>query len=203
VIAAFSMQSGTLRSATTDKRGHYVIDGLAQGQYVVFKSRMDERADNIPLELMSNMRLKTIAVKQGKTSRLDIADESDDGVRVFGVVREGGAPVPRALVTMLGQDRDDLFFGKSALPHVRLQVTDSPFKRGTTRGSDQSVSSYHLAIPQAPDSILETHESHHAGDLNPECRLVLALHSSRLFKDQGIRAFGLLALEARCQSSVT
>ncbi|MEY4829143.1 MAG: hypothetical protein RLZZ562_939 [Planctomycetota bacterium] len=108
VIAAFSMQSGTLRSATTDKRGHYVIDGLAQGQYVVFKSRMDERADNIPLELMSNMRLKTIAVKQGKTSRLDIADESDDGVRVFGVVREGGAPVPRALVTMLGQDRDGL-----------------------------------------------------------------------------------------------
>ena len=108
VIAAFSMQSGTLRSATTDKRGHYVIDGLAQGQYVVFKSRMDERADNIPLELMSNMRLKTIAVKQGKTSRLDIADESDDGVRVFGIVREGGAPVARALVTMLGQDRDGL-----------------------------------------------------------------------------------------------
>ena len=108
VIAAFSMQSGTLRSATTDKRGHFVVDGLAQGQYVVFKSRMDERADNIPLELMSNMRLKTVAVKAGKVSRLDIADESEDGVRVFGMVRENGAAVPRALVTMLGQDRDGL-----------------------------------------------------------------------------------------------
>jgi hypothetical protein len=47
---------------------------------------------------------------------------------------------------LLGQDRDDLFFGKSALPHVRLQVTDSPFKRGTTRGSDQPVS-LHRELP--------------------------------------------------------
>lgn len=106
VIAAFSMQSGTLRSATTDKAGFFRIDGLPPGQYAVFKSRMDERADNIPLELLSNMRLKTVTVKQGRTSRLDIKDESDDGVRVHGVVRENGAPVPRALVTFLGTDRD-------------------------------------------------------------------------------------------------
>ncbi len=108
VIAAFSMQSGTLRSGTTDKRGHYLIDGLPPGQYAVFKSRMDERADNIPLELLSNMRLKTITVRIGKVARLDIADETEDGVRVFGVVRENGAPVPRALVTLLGADRDGI-----------------------------------------------------------------------------------------------
>lgn len=106
VVAAFSMQSGTLRSASTDKQGAYRIDGLPPGQYAVFKSRMDERADNIPLELMSNMRLKTVTVKQGKTARLDIQDEKENGVRVHGVVREKGVPVPRALVTMLGTDRD-------------------------------------------------------------------------------------------------
>ncbi|MCC7063672.1 MAG: carboxypeptidase regulatory-like domain-containing protein [Planctomycetes bacterium] len=107
-MVAFSIQAGTMRSSTTDKSGYYRIDGLPPGQYLVFKSRMDERADNIPLELMSNMRLKTVTVKQGKFARLDVHDDSEDGVRVSGIVREGGAPVPRALVTLLGSDRDGL-----------------------------------------------------------------------------------------------
>jgi protocatechuate 3,4-dioxygenase beta subunit len=106
LIVALSLQAGSFKSATTDKAGFYRIDGLPPGQYVVFKSRLDERADNIPLELMSNMRLKTVTVRQGKFTRLDVQDDSDDGVRVFGVVREAGAPVPRALVTVLGADKD-------------------------------------------------------------------------------------------------
>lgn len=108
LMVAFSIQAGTMRSSTTDKAGFYRIDGLPPGQYVVFKSRLDERADNIPLELMSNMRLKTVTVKQGRFTRLDVHDDSEDGVRVFGIVREGGAAVPRALVTLLGSDRDGL-----------------------------------------------------------------------------------------------
>lgn len=108
LMVAFSLQAGTVRSSTSDSTGYYRIDGLAPGQYVVFKSRLDERADNIPLELMSNMRLKTVTVRQGKLSRLDVHDQSEDGVRVFGVVREAGAGVPRALVTLLGSDRDGL-----------------------------------------------------------------------------------------------
>ncbi len=108
LMVAFSIQAGTMRSSTSDKAGYYRIDGLPPGQYVVFKSRLDERADNIPLELMSNMRLKTVTVRQGKLSRLDVHDQGEDGVRVFGVVRENGAPVPRALVTLLGSDRDGL-----------------------------------------------------------------------------------------------
>jgi protocatechuate 3,4-dioxygenase beta subunit len=107
-MVAFSIQAGTMRSSPTDKAGYYRIDGLPPGQYVIFKSRLDERADNIPLELMSNMRLKTVTVKQGKLARLDVHDEGEDGVRVFGIVREGGAPVPRALVTLLGSDKDGL-----------------------------------------------------------------------------------------------
>ena len=75
---------------------------------MVFKSRLDERADNIPLELMSNMRLKTVTVRRGKTARLDVHDEGEDGVRIFGTVREGGEPVPRALITLLGSDRQGL-----------------------------------------------------------------------------------------------
>lgn len=108
LMVAFSLQAGSMRSSTTDKSGFYRIDGLPPGQYVVFKSRMDERADNIGLELMSNMRLKTVTVKQGKFARLDVQDDSEDGVRVFGIVREGAVPVPRALVTLLGSDREGL-----------------------------------------------------------------------------------------------
>ncbi|MCR9248664.1 MAG: carboxypeptidase-like regulatory domain-containing protein [bacterium] len=108
LMVAFSLQAGTMRSSTTDKAGFYRIDGLPPGQYIVFKSRMDERADNIGLELMSNMRLKTVTVRKGKFSRLDVHDEGEDGVRVFGVVRENGVPVPRALVTLLGSDREGL-----------------------------------------------------------------------------------------------
>ncbi|HZN40792.1 MAG TPA: carboxypeptidase-like regulatory domain-containing protein [Planctomycetota bacterium] len=106
LMVAFSIQAGTMRSSTTDKAGYYRIDGLPPGQYIVFKSRLDERADNIPLELMSNMRLKTATVKQGKFTRLDLQDVNEDGVRVYGIVREGPAPVPRALITLLGSDRD-------------------------------------------------------------------------------------------------
>ncbi|MBX3464619.1 MAG: carboxypeptidase regulatory-like domain-containing protein, partial [Planctomycetes bacterium] len=108
LIVAFSIQAGTMRSSTTDAKGYYRIDGLPPGQFVVFKSRMDERADNIPLELMSNMRLKTVTVRQGTFARLDVHDESEDGVRIHGVVREAGAPVPRALVTLMGSDRDGI-----------------------------------------------------------------------------------------------
>ena len=108
LMVAFSLQAGTMRSGTTDARGAYEIDGLPPGQYVVFKSRLDERADNVPLELMSNMRLKTVTVRRGKTTRLDVHDEGEDGVRLFGTVRENGAPVPRALITLLGSDRQGL-----------------------------------------------------------------------------------------------
>ncbi|MFO1076733.1 MAG: carboxypeptidase-like regulatory domain-containing protein [Planctomycetota bacterium] len=108
LMVAFSIQTGTMRSSTTDKGGYYRIDGLPPGQYIVFKSRMDERADNIGLELMTNMRLKTVTVKKGRFTRLDVHDEGDDGVRIHGFVRENGTPVPRALVTVLGSDRDGL-----------------------------------------------------------------------------------------------
>ncbi|MCA8976929.1 MAG: carboxypeptidase regulatory-like domain-containing protein, partial [Planctomycetes bacterium] len=108
LMVAFSLQAGTMRSGTTDRSGFYRIDGLPPGQYIVFKSRLDERADNIPLELMSNMRLKTATVRKGEFARLDIHDEGEDGVRVFGTVRENGVPVPRALVTLLGDDRDGI-----------------------------------------------------------------------------------------------
>lgn len=108
VIAAFSLQTGTLRSSTTDKGGYFRIDGLPPGQYMVFKSRLDERADNIPLEMLSNLRLKSTTVRQGKLTRVDVHDDSEDGVRVHGIVREGGKPVPRALVTLLGTDREGI-----------------------------------------------------------------------------------------------
>ena len=107
-MVALSLQAGSMRSGTTDKNGYYKIEGLPPGQYVVFKSRMDERADNIGLELMSNMRLKTVTVRRGKVARLDVHDEGEDGVRIFGVVRENGVPVPRALITVLGSDRQGL-----------------------------------------------------------------------------------------------
>ena len=108
LVVAFSLQAGSMRSSTTDASGFYRIDGLPPGQYVVFKSRLDERADNIPLELMSNMRLKTVTVRQGEFTRADVHDESEDGVRVYGIVRENGAAVPRALVTLMGADRDGI-----------------------------------------------------------------------------------------------
>lgn len=107
-MVAFSLQAGSMRSGTTDQSGYYKIEGLPPGQYVVFKSRMDERADNIGLELMSNMRLKTVTVRRGKVARLDVHDEGEDGVRVFGTVRENGVPVPRALITVMGSDRQGL-----------------------------------------------------------------------------------------------
>lgn len=109
MVVAFSLQAGAMKSGTTDRTGFYRIDGLPPGQYIVFKSRMDERTDNLMLDLMNNMRLKTVTVRQGRFTRLDIHDESEDGVLVHGVVRENGAPVPRALVTVLGSDREGVF----------------------------------------------------------------------------------------------
>ena len=108
LVVAFSINAGSFKSSTTDRNGFYRIDGLAPGQYIVFKSRMDERSSDIGLDLMSNLRLKSTPVRQGKFTQLDIQDETEDGVRVFGTVRENGSSVSRALVTVLGADRDGI-----------------------------------------------------------------------------------------------
>jgi protocatechuate 3,4-dioxygenase beta subunit len=106
VVVAFSLQTATTRSASTDKAGSYRIDGLPPGQYFVFKSRVDERADNLLYEVLGNLRTKSVTVRQGRFTRLDVHDDSEDGVRVHGNVVENGAPAPRALVTLLGSDRE-------------------------------------------------------------------------------------------------
>ncbi len=109
LVVAVSLQAGSLKSATTDKDGRYRIEGLPPGQYVVFKSRIDERAPNIGYDLMGNMRLKTVTVRRDRVTHLDIQDESEDGVRVWGTVRDGTEPVARAMVTAIGADSEGLF----------------------------------------------------------------------------------------------
>ncbi|MCB9868860.1 MAG: carboxypeptidase regulatory-like domain-containing protein [Planctomycetes bacterium] len=106
MVVALSLQAGSFKSDATDERGFYRIDGLPPGQYIVFKSKMHERSQDIGMDLMSNMRLKTTTVRKNQVTRRDIQDESEDTVRVFGVVRDAGKPVPRAVITMLGRDRD-------------------------------------------------------------------------------------------------
>ncbi len=108
MVIAFCPQSGTFKSSTTNQEGYYRIDGLPPGQYFVFKTRMDEKAQDIGLSAMANMRMKMKAVRRGKVSRVDIHDESENGVRVFGVVRENGEPIPRAMITFLGRDREGI-----------------------------------------------------------------------------------------------
>lgn len=106
LIVVGSLQAGSLKSVSTDAQGFYRLTGLPGGLYIVFKSRMDERAMNLGYDLLGNMRLKTVTVREGKVTRFDIADESDDGVRVFGVVTDAGQPVARAMVTALNSDRE-------------------------------------------------------------------------------------------------
>jgi protocatechuate 3,4-dioxygenase beta subunit len=120
LVVAASLQAGAFRSASTDESGNYRIDALTPGQYIVFKSKIDERATNLGYDLLGNMRLKTVTVRRGRDTHLDIQDESEGSVRVFGVVRDGGEPVKRAMVTALGTDRDGLF-GMG----IRAQPTDA------------------------------------------------------------------------------
>ncbi|MEE9127991.1 MAG: carboxypeptidase-like regulatory domain-containing protein, partial [Planctomycetota bacterium] len=109
MVVVFCPQSGTLKSSTTNKEGYYRIDGLPSGQYFVFKTRMDEKAQDIGMSAMANMRMTMKAVRRGKVSRVDIHDESENGVRVFGMVRENGKPIARAMITFLGRDREGIF----------------------------------------------------------------------------------------------
>ncbi len=109
LMVAFSISAGAFKSATTDPQGYYKIEGLVPGQYIVFKSRIDEQALNIGYDLLGNMRLKTVTVRDGKLTRCDVHDETEDGVRVYGSVRDAGNPVPRAMVTALTTDGDGIF----------------------------------------------------------------------------------------------
>ena len=84
VVAALSLSAGALKSGTTDAAGYYRIDALVPGQYVVFKSRLDERSSNLGYELLGNMRLKTVTVRRGKIARLDIHDAAEGTARVWG-----------------------------------------------------------------------------------------------------------------------
>jgi protocatechuate 3,4-dioxygenase beta subunit len=106
LIVAASIQAGAFKSASSTRDGRYRIEGLSPGQYIVFKSRMDERSTNIGLDLLANMRLKSVTVRPGRTARLDVHDAAEGTVRVYGTVRDAGEPVARAMVTALGTDRD-------------------------------------------------------------------------------------------------
>ncbi len=109
LVVAASLSAGSFKSSTTNRDGFYKIEGLSPGQYIVFKSRMDERSMNIAYDLMGNMRLKSIAVRKGRVSRLDIHDASENSVRVYGVVRDGQELVSRGMVTAIGKDKDGIF----------------------------------------------------------------------------------------------
>ncbi|MGA0870429.1 MAG: carboxypeptidase regulatory-like domain-containing protein, partial [Planctomycetota bacterium] len=106
LIVAASIQAGSFKSASSTQEGRYRIDGLAPGQYIVFKSRMDEQSANIGLDLLANMRLKSVTVRPGRTARLDVHDAAEGTVRIHGTVRDAGQPVARAMVTALGTDRE-------------------------------------------------------------------------------------------------
>lgn len=108
LIVVGSLSAGSLKSVSSDATGMFRIEGLPGGQYVVFKSRMEEQSQNLAYDLMGNMRMKTVTVREGKTTRVDIQDDSEDGVRVFGTVRDGGQIVGRAMVTALSSDKEGL-----------------------------------------------------------------------------------------------
>ncbi|MEZ5964569.1 MAG: carboxypeptidase regulatory-like domain-containing protein [Planctomycetota bacterium] len=109
LMVAATISSGALKSSTTAPDGTYRIEGLPAGRYFVFKSRLEENATNLLYDLLGNMRLQTVTVKEGETVRKDIQDETENSVRVFGTVRDGMQPVGRAMVTALGQDSDGIF----------------------------------------------------------------------------------------------
>lgn len=138
LVVAASLQAGAFKSASSDEQGHYRIEGLAPGQYIVFKSRIDERAPNLGYDLLGNMRLKTVTVRRGRDAHLDIQDESEGSVRVFGTVRDGQEVVKRAMVTALGADRDGLF-GMG----IRAQPTD---EQGNYQLIGLSPGSYYFQV---------------------------------------------------------
>ncbi|MFQ5503477.1 MAG: carboxypeptidase regulatory-like domain-containing protein [Planctomycetota bacterium] len=109
MIMAFSFAKGVMRSTTTNQEGAYRMDGLAPGPYVVFKTRMDATKAGIWNEMLGNVRLKSTTVREGRASRVDIADLSEGGVDVFGRVSSGGEPARGAVLTLLGQDRSGPF----------------------------------------------------------------------------------------------
>jgi len=105
MVVAFSIQKGAMKSGTTDERGYYKIEALAPGTYVVFKTRMDASVVEIWTGAMNDFRLKSTSVKEGETRRVDIKDRTKDGVDIFGRVLMGGQPAPKAMVSLIGQDK--------------------------------------------------------------------------------------------------
>ena len=109
MIVAFSIQRGAVKSGTTDERGYYKIEGLAPGTYVVFKTHLDASVVEIWTGAMSDFRLKSTSVKEGKVRRVDIKDRTKDGVDLYGRVLAGGKPAPKAMFSLFGQDKGGPF----------------------------------------------------------------------------------------------
>ncbi len=119
LVVALSLSAGAMKGGATDARGRYRIEGLTPGQYVVFKSRIADYTRNVAYDLLGNMRLKTAAVRAGRTAQVDIHDAEEGTVRVYGVVRDGGQPVANVMVSALSHDAEGIL-GMG----VRAQPTD-------------------------------------------------------------------------------
>jgi protocatechuate 3,4-dioxygenase beta subunit len=119
LVVAANLTVGSLRSAPADARGFYRIEGLPAGRYAVVRSRLDGDTTNLGYAFLSNLRLKSVNVRDGETTRFDIRDDEAGTVRVVGTVRDANGPVPRAMVTALGSDSDGLL-GLG----IRAQSTD-------------------------------------------------------------------------------
>ncbi len=106
MVLALSVAKGVLRSAVTDERGFYRIERLVPGPYLVAKSRVDVKIADPMASFVGALRVKAARVREGRWTRLDLKDRSEAGVDLFGRVLEGGRPLPRAVVSFLGQDRE-------------------------------------------------------------------------------------------------
>lgn len=156
MVVALSMSAGAFKSATTDGGGEYRIEGLVPGRYVVFKSRIDAGGLNVLYEFLGNLRLQAVSVRRGNTTRVDLHDEAEGTVRVVGVVRDAGVPVPRVMVTALSSDRDGVL-GMG----VRAQPTDQAGRyelRGMKSGQYYFQVSRFLKRPQQANLSVEVPE---------------------------------------------
>lgn len=95
-----------MQSTRSDGSGRYRFSGLAPGSYALTRmpAEMSFGGDQMFEQLQGQIETYTVKLKAGESLRIDFGRAPKGSATLVGQVQSGGAPIPQAMVQLIGSE---------------------------------------------------------------------------------------------------